>query len=552
MRSRTTDDQLTVFGIAGTYVVLLGMSLPKSKAKGLRGFAILRTDHATGERQWMRGLKTFEGVGELPAAGVMVSSQEHPFQGFQWADYSAKPGRRYTYRVTAMRGKPGNLDKGETVDVELTTETEDGQRHEVYFNRGVAGSQEYARRFQNQSPDEVGPAAFQWLSRGLIEALIRFIEQAQDKRDEIVGVIYEFRNAEVMEALKQAKKRGAKVKLLYGADKDDTRKPNEKAIGDAGIAKLCKPRENGPGIPHNKFFVWSRDGEPKAVWTGSTNLTQNGIFGHSNVGHVVRIESVARLFFDYWTVLAEDPDGRTTREWTNTATPSPVADWSPATQVIFSPREFPNDGNRNALHYFADVARQAKRGLFMTFAFGINEKILDVFKQEDRVLRFALMEKLGMTAEASEAVSAMRRLPNAIVAVGNRIVTNEFDRWLKEEATVSKKTHVEFIHTKYMLVDPLSDEPMVVSGSANFSKASIQSNDENMLLINRDTRVADIYLGEFMRLYSHHAFREFVARKKPGTDLTFRHLDPTDGWIKDYYEDNASARQSRRKYFSGA
>lgn len=551
MRTKIINDQLTVLGVAGTHVVLLGMSLPKAKAKGLRGFGILRTDHATGEKTWMRGLKTFEGVGDLPSPGVQVSSQDHPLQGFQWADYSAKPGQRYTYKVAAMRGTPGNLKEAETVELEVTTETEAGQRHEVYFNRGVAGSQEYARRFQNKSPDEVGPAAFQWLSRGLIEALVRFIEQAEDGRDEIVGVIYEFRNLEVMAALKAAKQRGAKVKLIYGADKPEVRDPNEAAIREAEIMGLCKPRENGPGIPHNKFFVWSRDGEAQAVWTGSTNLTQNGIFGHSNVGHVVRVKSVAKLFHEFWELLNGDPDGATTRAWANLATPSPVADWTPATQVIFSPREYPTTGNANALNYYADLARQAKKGLFMTFAFGINPKILDVFTRADATLRFALMENLGMKAADREAVSEMRKLPNAIVAVGNRIKTNEFDRWLVEKAKVSKKTHIEYIHTKYMLVDPLSDEPMVITGSANFSKASVDKNDENMLLINRDTRVADIYLGEFMRLYSHHAFREFIARTKPGTDLKFRHLDPTDAWTKDYYEDNASARQARRKYFAG-
>ena len=61
-----------------------------------------------------------------------------------------------------------------------------------------------------------------------------------------------------------------------------------------------------------------------------------------------------------------------------------------------------------------------------------------------------------------------------------------------------------------MLVDPLSDKPVVVTGSANFSEASTRTNDENMLVIKNNTRVADIYLGEYMRLYSHYAFREAV------------------------------------------
>jgi phosphatidylserine/phosphatidylglycerophosphate/cardiolipin synthase-like enzyme len=383
----------------------------------------------------------------------------------------------------------------------------------------------------------------------LVEALVSFLEQASGANDELVGVIYEFRNLQIMAALKAARQRGAKVRILYGADADSTRKPNEAAIAEAGIKGLCKPRENGPGIPHNKFFVWSRNGVPQAVWTGSTNLSQNGIFGHSNVGHAVEDAKVAKLFREYWELLRGDPDGKTTRAWCNAATIVPAKTWTSGTRVVFSPREFPAAGNTNALNWYADLARGAKRGLFMTFAFGINPTILDVFTQHDDVLRFALMEKLGMNAAAAKAVRAMRALPNAMVAVGNRIQTNEFDRWLTEDARVSKHTHVEFVHTKYMLVDPLSDEPLVISGSANFSRASIATNDENMLLIRGDTRVADIYLGEFMRLYSHHAFREAVARKKSTTPWRF--LDPTDKWTHDYYVDNASARQVRRLFFAG-
>jgi phosphatidylserine/phosphatidylglycerophosphate/cardiolipin synthase-like enzyme len=550
MRLKVVNDELTVFGIAGTYVVMLGFSIPRARARGLRGFAVARTDHETDETVWMRGMKTFEGIGPAPAPGVLVSSQQHPYQSFQWADYSARPGRNYTYKIVAMRGTPGALVESENVEVTLTTEDPGGQRHDIYFNRGVAGSQEYARRFQDRPPDEVGQAAFDWLSRGLVEALVQFIEQAEGGKDEIVAAVYEFRNAQVMAALKAAQRRGADVKLLYGADKKETRDPNESAIKDAGIARLCDPRENGPGIPHNKFFVWSRDGEPQAVWTGSTNLTKNGIFGHSNLGHVVRIKSVARQFREYWELLSGDPDGRTTREWTNSKTPVPIENWVPATQVVFSPRAFPAEGNGNALNWFAELARGAESGLFMTFAFGINEKILNVFQQEDEVLRFALMEKEGMTRTAAEAVRKMRRLPNAIVAVGNRIKANNFDRWLAEDARVSAQVHIEYIHTKYMLIDPLSDEPMVVTGSANFSKASVQSNDENVLLIRGETRVADIYLGEFMRLFSHHAFREFLARTGLRTDIRPQHLDSTDSWTRDYYEDNASARQARRKYFA--
>ena len=35
------------------------------------------------------------------------------------------------------------------------------------------------------------------------------------------------------------------------------------------------------------------DGQPIAVWTGGTNFSDGGIFGHSNVAHVVEEPAVA-------------------------------------------------------------------------------------------------------------------------------------------------------------------------------------------------------------------------------------------------------------------
>jgi phosphatidylserine/phosphatidylglycerophosphate/cardiolipin synthase-like enzyme len=92
-------------------------------------------------------------------------------------------------------------------------------------------------------------------------------------------------------------------------------------------------------------------------------------------------------------------------------------------------------------------------------------------------------------------------------AVGSRISTNRFDRWVKEVLT-GLNQHVQYVHTKFMVIDPLGDDPIVVTGSANFSESSTTGNDENMLVIRGNSRVADIYLGEYMRLWNHYAFRE--------------------------------------------
>ena len=60
------------------------------------------------------------------------------------------------------------------------------------------------------------------------------------------------------------------------------------------------------------------------------------------------------------------------------------------------------------------------------------------------------------------------------------------------------------MHTKFFLIDPLSARPVVVTGSGNLSRASVRTNDENMLVLRgaEARRVARLYLVEFLRVSS--------------------------------------------------
>jgi len=99
-----------------------------------------------------------------------------------------------------------------------------------------------------------------------------------------------------------------------------------------------------------------------------------------------------------------------------------------------------------------------------------------------------------------------------------------------------------------VLVDPLGANPLVICGSANFSEASTTNNDENMLIIRGNPRVADIYLGEFMRLYRHFAFRDWLTQHPEADEVQVSHLDETDQWWKRYFGDSFESRQ--RIYFA--
>ena len=141
-------------------------------------------------------------------------------------------------------------------------------------------------------------------------------------------------------------------------------------------------------------------------------------------------------------------------------------------------------------------------------------------------------------------IEAIRRKKENVFAIGNMIRTNRFDGWLRERLT-GLNSNVKYIHNKFMLIDPLGKNPIVVTGSANFSVASTKNNDENMVIVRGNQRVADIYLGEYMRLFSHYSFRESLQWRDPLEKPKYLR---TDDWWKDYFRDNA--RGARRKYFA--
>ena len=560
MRNRKQEKGLTTNAIAGSHVVFFGFDLTAAKRPGFRGFAIKRFDHEEGETVWHRGMKTFEETEPHPAKGETFSTRDHPVQSFQWADYAVKPGRKYTYTILALYGDPANLQPKIEMKMNVTTEVPTGPGHSAFFNRGSVATQEYARKFQNEKPSVAGQGAYDWLSRGLLEALVEFLGRAKTGWS-VHGAVYEFQWPGALAAVKEAHKRGAKVKILFDDIDSGTgpRKNNRKAIEAAKIKSLCKGRANGK-LMHNKFFILSKNGKPQAVWTGSTNLSENGIFGHSNLGHIVEDNDVAQAFKDYWDRLNEDPEvGADYRDANMEGMPVPPDPWKKGTTVVFSPRGTKLD----SLEWYADVASKAKKGLFMTFAFGMHKSFKEVYMQDDDTLRMALLETAVNNPNNAEQdkkdIQTLRNRPNVVVAIGNRIATNAFDRWLWEMAQVKDDVHVRWIHTKYMLVDPLGTNPIVISGSANFSKASTDTNDENMLVIQGDKRIADIYFGEYMRLYTHYAFREAVKwameKKKLGKpeDWKPQYLIDNDSWMKDYFDPkDKSARFARRKYFSGS
>jgi phosphatidylserine/phosphatidylglycerophosphate/cardiolipin synthase-like enzyme len=537
VRIKAKQNGMALQAIAGTYVVLLGWSLSEADSRDVLGFAIHRTDKTENEAYWLEGMKVFK---ETDPGTQKASTRQHPVQGFTWLDFTAKSGHDYTYRVVALKGTPTHLEEDVSLSVDIATETETTDSHSVWFNRGAAASQEYARRFNNRSPEEVGPAAFEWLSRGLWEAMRAFIVQANSPHLGLRVAAYEFLYAPALAALKAASDTGADVQIIYDARDADLANKNRAAVSSAHLDPLCTERTSNPSaIAHNKFIILLKDNQPVSVWTGSTNFSEGGIFGHSNVGHEVQDQAVAAQYLRYWELLKGNPDSKSLRPQVETMTPTPAAASSPAigTAEQFSPRT-----GLQLLDWYAAQAASASSLLCMTFPFGINKTFVPVFQSPFAGLRYALLDSAGTTADAKQTVQDLRQRTDNRFAIGNYLITNRFDKWVQERLS-GLNQHARYIHTKYILINPLGEDPIVITGSANFSDASTRDNDENMLIIRRNETVVDIYVTEFFRLWNHYAFREWAAAQGNLSTARPQFLKTDDSWRNIYYRDTEQARQ---------
>ncbi|HEX7246159.1 MAG TPA: phospholipase D-like domain-containing protein [Solirubrobacterales bacterium] len=564
MRKKATSGALTAQAIAGTRVVLLGMSVAPEARSKLMGFSIKRLDHASGKEGYLSNFLLFKANDKREKSDH--SSRGNPVQAFQWSDFAATPGQRYTYTVTSMHGAPGALRPGDSVSLEVKTEDPTTGKHGVYFNRGAAGWQAYEREFGKLDPDQVPDrAGYKWLSRGLEEALIAFIAQAEDGDWGLRVAIYEFDYLPVLDAFWGARNRGVDVKIVVD-EKSKSESPGAQNIAAIEVADLsgCKPRTRAENIPHNKFVVLLKEGEPVEVWTGSTNITKGGIYGHSNVGHVVRDRNVAAAFLEYWKQLNKDPAPSTLQSWTvKKAGDQPErwvkslssADLEPArssTTLVFSPRE-----SVAALKWYAKLMNEAEEGVFLTAPFGVGKELREVFENKKSYMRYLLLDH-----EYEDEVEGIEKIEGDVknaVTVGAYLGEGSWHQWLEEHLT-GFNSSVNFVHTKYMLIDPLSNDPIVISGSANFSKASTTENDENMLIVRGDTAVADVYLTEFMRLFSafrlRHRVKARAGERAPAPKTVASvdgnlYLDPSPRWADEYYRPD-SPGEGERLLFSGA
>lgn len=550
MRYLNEDTDLKLYAVAGTQTVLLSFDIAKNNLDGKQflGFSIERKDKL-GRITFHNGSKHFDSLADNPDPAIKNSSL---IQSFYWHDYTVDPDETYTYTIKPMFGTALNHSPKFPSSLTVTTEKLHDGMHSVYFNYGVTGSQAYAnnKEFGNQPVSALKGAVLQhalaFLGRDLwSEGLVKFVRQAAGANFSIYGAFYEFQYEGFLQEFRDAVDRGVDLELVVSgksAQYDDKKNKssgavksgNKSMIKKFGLTKQIKTLRTKPSQPHNKFMVLCQDGKPKQVWTGSTNITLAGIFGQCNTGHWIVDDAIADKYLEYWNGLIGDPPMKQVAKVSETIqADTDLTQLSNGNYLFFSPRDLPAD-KKTAPHlqHYADLIDSADELVCMVFPFNMDEVFNTVYKKDKRYLRLLIFEK------NSDAQKVKSNDTDLKVTAGDVYAGNE-KGWAKEiSAKTTTNAGILYVHNKFFIIDPLTDHPVVVTGSANFSNNSIRNNDENSILIKGNGRVADIYLTEFDRLFVHFWPRYLATLKsnknKPqGFD---KPLDETYSWHNDYFD----------------
>jgi len=293
-------------------------------------------------------------------------------------------------------------------------------------------------------------------SGSIPEKLINYIDQAQET---IHIASFEFNLTPVAEALINAHKRGVEVIWItddeHGLEADEEEGHGQFAmLEDAGIQVLDDQRS---ALMHNKFWIFDR----QIVWTGSTNITENGTFRNNNNVVVFHSPQLADIFEnEFAEMLAGEFGPKSPSTMRNQSTEINGT----KVKVLFAAEDEIMD---ELIHL---VEGADKSIIFMAFSFthdDLGDAVLKMAQSGVNVQ--GIFETRGSETEYSEMTS-----------------------FYCNDILVRQDGNPGTFHHKVIVIDG----EIVITGSLNFSNNAIESNDENVVII-YNAEMASLFLQEF-------------------------------------------------------
>ena len=524
------------------------------------GFAIRREvkGHAP---TWLKNRIGFRG--EHHTDGETRDSVVWPFQGFSWTDHEVSAGDVVRYKVVPVliderTGRRAQAESQASAWSKWRGAPAGDVRFEPFFNRGYVISQFMARwlRKRGQSLDEfkrtVSDAEDRtirhFLAGDLRTKLLAILDQAIADGSHVYGALFELLDDELTERLVSLGPRAhlvlanGSIQWVKGVPAAEARKKDEnaearRALLDAEVDVGKRDRFTSPGaLGHNKFLVVT-DHASKAslVWTGSTNWTPTGLCTQLNNGLVIRDRRIAAAYLEQWRALRGAKSGFTSGLVEGNSKRRELGDatvWFTRTRAKV---------DLDALREVVDSAGTAL--LCLMFRPGAKGLLADVLRKrvEDPGLyvRGVISDLPSVPPKTHPRVTAETE-DESVVDVTLLGADDEgphrldmiqpeglhaYAYWAAEVTRGLFLSQVGYaiIHSKVLVIDPLTN-PVVVTGSHNFSDTASTTNDENFIIVRGDEALAEAYMVNILAAWRHYRFRA-------GGGAPYQGLDPGGGWM---------------------
>jgi PLD-like domain len=486
--------------------------------------------------------------GQGPVQPTGISSAQSPIRRCIWTDYGAVATDNVSYRVTAMTAAPGgkfapDVASASAWTAPLVVTGDAGGGLEAYFNRGTLMSQIVSRFVQGNVTDaslrqfltQLATPGFQarlYLAGDALREILQFLHDADRRQSAVHAAIYEINDQELVDALKPFGSRGHILIGNGGATKPWVARQLTAAGLEVKHRDLSKAGRSSPSV-HNKFVVESDPSGQNAsrVLTGSTNWTTTGLCTQLNNVLIIENAPVAARFVNQWTQLVADGNDMPPALKASNSKPTTDHDISVYFAATNGEAEF---------QPVLELLAAAKQGvLFLMFMPGqspLLEALLDRIKQNDIYVRGVVSTvttskngDIGTVGGEVVKSGAPAQAFHDDVVLPAGVSENDRPSWAETEFTV-KEIHaaslIAIVHSKAIVIDPFSPNCAVITGSHNFSVSASQKNDENLVIVRGNQKLAQAYAVHVNGVYDHYSWRAFLGSGGPPDQI----YKPLDGW----------------------
>ena len=476
-----------------------------------------------------------------------------------WTDHAVDVGNQVRYRVTAMVDSGGGRPYTEgpaspwTPWAKLTSDM--GGGFFCYFNRGLVLSQFVARylkekkispaKFKAQLKKNVDPKFRAFLEGDLGLEMRALLAGTKKDKGQMHAALYELGDEALENGLINL---GARLHLILanGSDKSGDGNADSRAhLNAAGIVTIDRLLKS-KGLGHNKFVVLSDKTGPKAVWTGSTNWSTTGLCTQVNNGLIIEDRDVAKIFRKQWDRLADaSPPTLDPANFPKELVKANDTSHSYNVKGSKITVTFTRTSDGSDMDELTDVINSAKDSiLFLMFTpgkAGLHTLAGQRANEKDMYVK-GVVSTLGQTKADSDKnvlditlVSSDKTFkPDHYTVLQPQGTDVDLGPWIAEVTRrdfLGQVGHA-IVHSKVLVIDPLSANPIVVTGSHNFSTSASEKNDENLVIVRGHKKLAVAYATYVMSVYQHYRYRSYIREMQAQKKKPWSYLDDNDHWLK--------------------